>query len=93
MSSCLHCGDCCLRMSPISNPCPHILKKRDFFFCKQYTIRPTQCKNHNFDSRFCPIGLDKLKNKFHNMVEIAQHIDEGQRLAPKGWKEGKNAYL
>ncbi|KKL97581.1 hypothetical protein LCGC14_1833020 [marine sediment metagenome] len=79
---CLHCGDCCLRMSPISqpNPCPHIIRKGSFYFCNRYPDRPRQCANHNFDSRFCPVGLGKLKSKFHNIKDIAQRIDKGYEM-------------
>jgi len=60
---CLHCGDCCLRMSPISapEPCPHLIKDGNFCFCKIYRNRPDQCKKHDFPYRFCPIGMDILK--------------------------------
>jgi len=59
---CLHCGDCCLRMSPISSPapCPNIIRVKDFFFCKVYENRPKECVSHQFDNRFCPVGLSKL---------------------------------
>lgn len=59
---CLHCGDCCLRMSPISapEPCPEIIKDGTFFFCKKYKARPKECENHKHPFRFCAIGLEKL---------------------------------
>lgn len=82
---CLHCGDCCLRMSPISqpNPCPHIIKENDFYFCGIYPDRPDQCSNHGFHSRVCPIGFDKLKHKLHDSIDLAQRIDEGYRILNK----------
>ena len=68
---CLHCGDCCLRMSPISapEPCPHLVKDNDFYFCKIYKSRPDQCKAHDFPSRFCPIGMDTQKLSYPEDVE------------------------
>jgi len=74
---CLHCGDCCLRMSPISSPlpCPHIIKNDTFYFCKIYKNRPNDCKTHEFPYRFCPIGLDILKLK--SLDEIRNRIDDG----------------
>lgn len=74
--TCLHCGDCCLRMSPLSQKaCPLLIKDENFYFCKSYKTRPMQCKNHSFPCRFCPIGISKL-----NLTEswhVAQRIDAG----------------
>ena len=75
---CLHCGDCCKRMSPITGkgePCPNIIENGDFVFCSKYEDRPEECKNHGFPSRFCPIGIDMLELK--NTEDIRQRIDEG----------------
>jgi len=60
--NCLHCGDCCLRMSPLTNgsPCPKLKLNGTFYFCSVYENRPYQCYKHKFDSRFCPIGMDVL---------------------------------
>jgi hypothetical protein len=80
---CLHCGDCCLRMSPLSapEPCPHIMQYEDFYFCKIYKNRPVECQTHEFQCRFCPIGLEKLKLK--SLDAIRQRIDEGYEKTKK----------
>jgi len=82
---CLHCGDCCLRMSPISapEPCPNLVKDLSFYFCKIYKNRPIECQNHNFGSRFCPIGLDKLQFYIHSIDDIRIRIDEGYERSKK----------
>lgn len=79
---CLHCGDCCLRMSPISNPepCPHLIIEknnydRPYHFCRIYENRPKECENHSFPMRFCPIGLDIFK--FDNSTDIQVHLEIG----------------
>ena len=78
--NCLHCGDCCLRMSPKSapNPCPDIIKIENFYFCSCYEDRPVNCVNHDFPSRYCPIGFTKLN--LQNPQEVAQRIDDGYEL-------------
>jgi len=76
--NCLHCGDCCLRMSPMSasyDPCPHLIEDGTFYFCGIYDRRPGECRLHKFDFRFCPIGIEKLG--LSNPTEIAIRIDEG----------------
>ena len=75
--NCLHCGDCCLRMSPISAPapCPKIKQDGDFYFCSDYQNRPEECAKHDFPSRFCPIGMDKLQLTNSDQVRI--RIDAG----------------
>jgi len=75
---CLHCGDCCLRMSPISNPCPYIVLKDNYMFCANYENRPQQCRDHRFDSSICPIGINTLK--IRSPQEIADRIDGGWKL-------------
>lgn len=74
---CLHCGDCCLRLSPLIQKAPYwnIIKKGNFFFCKIYPKRPLECKNHKYYTRFCPIGLSKLKLK--TIDDIRFRIDKG----------------
>ena len=74
---CLHCGDCCLRMSPISapEPCPHIVQDGDFFFCGEYESRPEDCIKHRFPSRVCPIGVENLN--LQDSTSVAMRIDEG----------------
>ncbi len=64
-------------MSPLSapNPCPNLIKDGNFYFCGIYKTRPVECKNHEFYSRFCPIGLDVLKLRSIN--EVRERIDDG----------------
>jgi len=75
---CLHCGDCCLRMSPISapEPCPHLIQDEAFYFCGIYERRPDQCYKHAFPSRFCPVGMSKFLG-LDTLDKIRQRIDEG----------------
>lgn len=77
---CLHCGDCCLRMSPLSAPyaCEHIKQVDDFYFCGIYGKRPEQCENHTFHSQFCPIGIGKLK--LDDIDAIRKRIDDGYEI-------------
>lgn len=77
---CLHCGDCCLRMSPKSAPapCPDIIQDGTFYFCGDYKRRPEACVNHSFQFRYCPIGFEKLGLK--NPQDVAQRIDAGFEL-------------
>ena len=79
--NCLHCGDCCLKMSPLTNgtPCPKLKQIETFFFCGDYANRPDQCYKHKFDSRFCPIGISILKLK--DPIDISLRIDEGWEIS------------
>jgi len=74
---CLHCGDCCLRMSPLDSPepCRYLIQDGDYFFCGSYKNRPIECINHDFPSRFCPIGLSKLN--LRSPDRIRERIDTG----------------
>ena len=74
---CLHCGDCCERMSPVSapEPCPFLARDGDFVFCDIYDNRHVDCVAHRHPYKFCPIGVDKLGLK--DSQEIARRIDEG----------------
>jgi hypothetical protein len=76
---CLHCGDCCKRMSPISNsePCPHIITDGIYTFCGIYKDRPRECVNHKFQARFCPVGLYVLK--LTDIIEIQIQRENGYR--------------
>jgi len=79
--NCLHCGDCCLRMSPVSQPepCPLLIVVDNFYFCGDYNNRPKECKNHLMPYRHCPIGIEKLK--LQNPLEISRRIDNGWELS------------
>lgn len=78
--NCLHCGDCCLRMSPLSapEPCPYIKQVDNFYFCSCYEKRPEECVNHTFHSRVCPIGMDILN--LQEPEEMRQRLDAGYAL-------------
>lgn len=83
---CLHCGDCCLRMSPIGSPCPKLLRVGSFYFCGDYDNRPEQCKNHEFEwARFCPIGIDKLQ--ISDPQDAYNRINEGYEIIKRGFRE------
>lgn len=60
---CLACGDCCRRMSPISNPhpCPHLIWVGDIAGCLIYDERPPECAKHDFPANYCPVGMSVLK--------------------------------
>lgn len=78
--NCLHCGDCCLRMSPLSapEPCQHIDQRGNFYFCLIYQNRPEECINHTFYSQYCPIGMSKLE--ITNSEQARQRMDAGFAL-------------
>ena len=79
---CLYCGDCCKRMSPISQPdsCPYLIEQDGFCFCSVYDQRPKECQDHEYPARFCPIGLDVLKLDINNTDAIRQRIDTGLEM-------------
>jgi len=65
---CLHCGDCCKRMSPFSSgePCPNLVSIDGYYFCKEYYNRPNECVTHRVgNSVLCPIGIDVLDFTHH----------------------------
>ncbi len=74
--NCLHCGDCCKRMSPLSiDECPHLIADGGYYFCSIYSNKPEQCTNHNFPFKHCPIGIDVLN--ITSAHQIAIRIDIG----------------
>jgi hypothetical protein len=77
--NCLHCGDCCKRMSPLGSPCPKLIQHGDIYLCEDYQNRPEQCVNHKFDTNFCPIGYDLLKQP--DIETIRQRISDAQSIA------------
>lgn len=79
---CLHCGDCCKRMSPLGSPCKYIIEKGLFIFCKIYSNRPALCENHSFPSRYCPVGAMTLK--INDIESIHKRVDEGYNLIHSG---------
>jgi hypothetical protein len=82
MMHCLHCGDCCRRMSPISNPCPHIVEVDGLVFCGIYDGRPQQCRDHDFPASKCPIGWDVLEFDFPQQAH--DRIDQGYMIIRAG---------
>ena len=76
---CLHCGECCKKMSPVSDkPCPHLRQEGNFFLCSTYPDRPEACKKHEYPFRFCPVGLDVLR--ISSPAEVAFRLDAGYAL-------------
>jgi hypothetical protein len=82
---CLHCGDCCRRMSPLSepDPCPHIIEReRDgqkYTLCGIYEHRPEECRKHVFHARVCPIGASLLD--IPTTDRLHKRIDDGFNLS------------
>jgi len=68
-------------MSPKSapEPCPDIVIIEGFYFCGCYKNRPEECKNHTFQSRFCPIGMDILG--LDTPDSTRKRIDDGWELS------------
>lgn len=82
---CLHCGDCCRRMSPLvtdpeTMPCPHIVEARRgsaaFVFCGIYERRPQQCRDHSYLSSACPIGRWVLGIDDQSHLAAREHLAE-----------------
>ena len=80
--NCLHCGDCCKRMSPLGSPCRFIIEQGSFIFCSVYSKRPVECVNHDFPSRHCPIGCDVLG--INDISEIQNRLQSGYYLIKEG---------
>jgi Fe-S-cluster containining protein len=77
---CLHCGDCCLHFSPVSQPlpCPHLDIRDSFYFCGIYDKRPKQCVTHEYVTTFCPIGMQKLN--IHDTSDLYKRIRKGELM-------------
>jgi len=73
-------------MSPISNPCPHLVIRDNFYFCNIYPKRPKECVNHEYLSRFCPIGMDVLGIDPGDTETLHKRIDDGWEII-KGGKQ------
>ena len=86
--NCLHCGDCCLRMSPLSypDPCPKLVQVGTFYFCGDYEHRPEACRRHENPGRHCPVGVTKLG--ITEPGQVAIRIDMGYALIRRGWSRG-----
>ncbi len=83
---CLHCGDCCLQMCPISEgECPNLVKKDTFYFCGIYSHRPDRCANHTFPFAVCPVGMSKLGLRYPKDADkIRERIDAGYSIIREG---------
>jgi len=79
MSACIHCGECCRTMSPLScdpehEPCPRLQMIGAVAFCTDYRRRPAQCREHDFAFvPVCPIGKDVLKLDDVNHLAAWEH--------------------
>ena len=89
---CLHCGDCCLRMSPKSapEPCPDLVEINGFYFCTDYENRPKECVRHDFPSRYCPIGFEKTGCR--NPQDAASRIDQGWEIITNQLTDAKKPW-
>lgn len=75
---CLHCGDCCSRMSPLGSPCPKLVRHGSFYFCSDYENRPRECATHGFPFPVCPIGIEKLG--IVGVKQLYERIDTGYAM-------------
>jgi hypothetical protein len=88
---CLHCGDCCRRLSPLSAPapCPHLVtREKDdqvYTFCGIYSRRPEECRRHEFHARVCPVGASLLD--LPTPDALRKRIDDGFFLITEKGKE------
>ena len=86
---CLHCGDCCLRMSPLGSPCPKLDTRGDFYFCKDYENRPEECTNHRFPFKVCPIGREKLN--ISTLEEVRLRVETGYAMLKYNTSDSREA--
>lgn len=87
---CLHCGDCCKRMSPLSEEtCKHLVEVKGYFLCSAYRNRPERCKKHEYPHRFCPVGVDVLK--LADVDKVRYRIDHGWELCQRLFGEAPDA--
>jgi len=69
-------------MSPLGSPCKFIIQIDDFIFCSVYSKRPKECVNHDFPSRYCPVGAMTLG--INEISEIHKRVDRGYELLENG---------
>lgn len=68
--------------------CTDLLQVDNFYFCGNYQERPRECANHDFPSKFCPIGLSKLGISANDLDTIRSRIGTGWTIIKNGfWKE------
>ena len=80
---CFYCGDCCRRLSPLSDgPCPHLQEVDGFVLCAIYDQRPKRCADHKYPFRFCPIGIQEVG--IGSTDQARQRIDQGWERARRG---------
>lgn len=87
---CLHCGHCCLQMSPLGSPCPKLVNHGSFYFCSDYTGRPEECRNHKYPFSICPIGVEKLNITNHEQLQ--RRIDTGYAMLKYNTEDPEKAY-
>jgi len=76
---CLHCGDCCNRMSPLNGgKCPKVIHIDDYYICGDYKNRPKECYKHDFPCNVCPVGLSVLGINHKDETEIGKRVIEGR---------------
>lgn len=76
---CLNCGWCCEHLSPLTDsedkPCPHLVERDGMKLCGIYDRRPQQCKDHGFQTTFCPMGMDVLGLNREEAANLVQRND------------------
>lgn len=81
---CLHCGGCCTVMSPKSAPfpCPDLLERAGYYFCRCYPWRPRICRDFEFpEFPFCPYGMNRLRLAYpEDEAQLKARAAAGQRL-------------
>lgn len=67
---CVSCGHCCKTMSPINGGyCPLLVKEEDIYYCSDYENRPKECRDHDYNSRVCPVGVNTLNLINDKMIQ------------------------
>lgn len=83
--NCLHCGECCLTMSPLSSgPCPKLVQVGTYYLCGDYEGRPEACRLHENLGRHCEVGVDRLG--IADPQQVAARIDAGYEITRRGVK-------
>lgn len=70
---CVSCGHCCKTMSPINGGYCPLLKEEEtdsgtVFFCSDYKNRPKECRDHDYPTTVCPIGVRTLNLISDNLI-------------------------
>ncbi len=78
--NCLHCGDCCTKLS--ADTCPNLKQHGDFYFCGSYGDRPEDCARYSHPTDVCPVGVKKLA--ITSSRELRRRLDIGHALLKHG---------